>query len=240
MKRIVLLFAAGLAVPGCLWNLSGPSTTASLLEEEQRTTQIDWTLIKQEFPVLRVVSGDMLEIEYPIEGSWEKVRVKLLGVDAPDRHVMDGVPVITEFQGLHAFAVVMVALDRGTANPEMLSLSDRDMLEEKIRSLLEKKGSDVSLRGVRLIDDGWETRTQIWPYVPLRADVEYNRETRARRVKCLYAYVYAGNLMLNRFLIEEGFARVHPTHIFELRQTFEAAQARAERRRVGIWSLKNP
>jgi endonuclease YncB( thermonuclease family) len=229
-----------LAAGGCLWNLSGPSTTAGLLEEEQQAGQINWTLIKQEFPVLKVVSGDTLEVEYPIEAGWERVRVKMLGVDAPDRHIMDGVPVITEFQGKHAFAMVITALDRSTSNPEMLSLTDRDMLEEKVDTILEKKASDLSFRGVRLLDDGWETRTQIWPYVPLRADVENNPETRSRKVKCLYAYVYAGNLMLNRFLIEEGFARVHPTHIFEMRRAFEEAQSRAQRRHIGIWSLQKP
>ena len=239
MKRIAFLLAAGLACAGCLWNLNGPSTTAGLLEEEQ-ASPIDWSLVKQEFPVLRVVSGDTLEVEYPIDGSWERVKVKLLGVDAPDRHYMDDKPVIVEFQGLQAFGMILVALDRSTGNPEMLSLTDRDMLEEKVKGLFGKKPSELNLRGVLLLDDGWETRMQIWPYVPMRVDANRNPKSGQQRVNNLFAYVYVGNLMLNRFLIEEGFARVHPSHVFELRRSFEEAQSRAQRRRVGVWSLKNP
>jgi endonuclease YncB( thermonuclease family) len=239
MKRIALLFLAGIACTGCLWNLSGPSTTASLLEEEQ-ANPIDWSLVKQEFPVQKVVSGDTLEVDYPIDGVWERVRVKLIGVDAPDRYFQDGKPVIVEYQGGQAFGMILVALDRSTGNPEMLSLTDRDMLEEKVQQLFGKKATELNLRGVRLLDDGWETRMQIWPYVPMRVDANRNPKTGQARINCLYAYVYVGNLMLNRFLIEEGFARVHPTQVFELRRSFEEAQSRAQRRRVGVWSLKNP
>ncbi|MHC5080377.1 MAG: thermonuclease family protein [Planctomycetota bacterium] len=217
---------------GCLWSYGG-SPTESLLTEEDQPQDIDWTLVTRKFPVLRVLSGDTLEVDYPIRGSWERVKVKLLGVDAPDRLPR----IMTEYQGLAAFAMVLIALDRRESNPELLSLTDRDMLQERVNLILDQKRLP-SLRGVRLTDDGWETRTQMWPYIPLRASVEYDRKTRKRKLKHLYAYVYAGKLLLNQFLIEEGFARVHPTHLFERREMFEAAEDRARRRGIGIWGVK--
>ncbi|GEM_PF-3366148 len=233
MKRVlvVLLLSGGLCA-GCLWNLSGPSDKSSVAER-QLEENIDWTLIQQRFPVNKVISGDTIEVEYPIRGSWQTVKVKLLGVDAPDRLEK----IMTEYHGLSAFAMVLVALDEDIDNPELLTLTDRDMLQERIDRIIRDREMP-SLRPVRLLDDGWEVRMQIWPYVPLRASVEYNRSTDQRKLNHLYAYVYSGKLMLNRFLIEEGFARVHPTHLFDQRADFEAAEERARRRGIGIWSVE--
>ncbi|MHC4600054.1 MAG: thermonuclease family protein [Planctomycetota bacterium] len=232
MNRVILILLAGGLCGGCLWNMGAPEMT-TMLDEEDQPHHIDWTLVKRTFPVRRVVSGDTLVVDYPIRGSWETVQVKLLGVDAPDRLPK----IMTEYQGLAAFAMILIALDRKTRNPELLSLTDRDMLEERVNRILDKREMP-SLRGVRLMDDGWETRTQMWPYIPLRAAVEYDRKNRTRKVKHLYAYVYAGTLLLNKFLIEEGFARVHPTHMFERRSAFEEAEAQARRRGVGVWGVK--
>lgn len=232
MKRFLLTIVVPALFAGCLWNVSAAPGPASL-EDEDQPREIDWTLVQREFNVRRVVSGDTIEVEYPILGSWETATVKLLGVDAPDRlpHIM------TEYKGLDAFAMVVVALDKNIENPELLSLTDRDMLQERVSIILDKKEMPP-FRDVRLLDDGWETRTQMWPFIPLRASVKYDAQTKQRSLEHLFAYVYVGNLMLNRFLVEEGFARVHPDHLFDQRAAFEEAEERARRRGIGIWGVK--
>ena len=78
MKRFLPVLAAlGFRV-GCLWNLGGPPPETTT-DEEGVPREIDWTLVQREFPVLRVLGGDTIEVEYPIRGSWEKVQVKLTG-----------------------------------------------------------------------------------------------------------------------------------------------------------------
>jgi endonuclease YncB( thermonuclease family) len=77
----------------------------------------------------------------------------------------------------------------------------------------------------------------MWPFIPLRASVKWDPKARTRKLQHLYAYVYVGNLLLNRFLIEEGFARVHPDHLFNLRTAFKESEDAARRRGVGIWAV---
>lgn len=236
MIRTLPFFALAMSLCGCLWNLSGPSTTAGLVEEEDHIQDIDWSMITSEYRVRRVLSGDTLLVDYKIADSWETVKVKLLGVDAPDRKP----GVYTEFQGRTAYAMVIVALDESTENPELLNLYDRDKLKERMFDLMEnKRPSDLDLRNVRLLDDGWETRIQMWPYIPLRCDRYRDPETGTWKVKSVSAYVFVGKLPLNSFLIEEGFAKLDRTAEFEQRDYFERLEARAKRRKVGIWSLNN-
>lgn len=162
------------------------------------------------YRVIRVVDGNTIVIDLNDKGLHEEVR--LIGVAAPryKKNFKEG--------GGH---------DAGNYLMELLH-GRRDTGEE-----------DTSKRTVyvQLKFEGWRHGRLIDPKTlrPIKNARFYPAGAVLNRESQIEAYVYLRGHMINRLMVDSGFARVETKQDFSQKVDFFRAQKRARKLRVGLW-----